>query len=155
MTSKIAYLSELASVLCNNEKTHEGVLHFYKTFKPGQFLSAFSCLKSKGFDVCALLLSLLLFRLRGESISRMQDKMRNFLERVDDNTFYRLMNNPWMDWRKLLIGLAKQFKVHVRASGDFIIGITCFVLDDTDIEKKGKTFEFISKVFIMLLNFSI
>ena len=147
MTSKIAYLSELASVLCNNEKTHEGVLHFYKIFKPGRFLKAFSCLKSKGIEVSALLLCLLIFRLRGESISRMQDGMRNFLERIDDNSFYRLMNNPWMDWRKLLIGLAKQFKAHVKASGDSPGGTTCFVLDDTDIEKTGKTFEFISRVF--------
>lgn len=77
----------------------------------------------------------------------MQNYGKNFLEKIDGNTFYRLMNNPWMDWRKLLMGFAKQFAAHVKASGDFASRITCFVLDDTDIEKTGKTMEFIGRVF--------
>ena len=147
MASKIAHLSELESVLCNNEKTNEGVLHFFSAFKIGRFLGLFGSFKSKGFDVSVLLLSLLIFRLRGESICRMQIRSKNFLEKIDDNTFYRLMNNSWMDWRKLLMGFAKQFAAHVKAKGDFVSGTTCFVLDDTDIEKTGKTMEFISRIF--------
>ncbi|MCF6331795.1 MAG: hypothetical protein L3J11_00810 [Draconibacterium sp.] len=100
MASKIAHLSELESVLCNNEKTNEGVLHFFSTFKTRRFLGSFGPFKSKGSDVSLLLLCLLIFRLRGESIYRMQNHGKNFLEKIDDNTFYRLMNNPWMDWRK-------------------------------------------------------
>jgi len=147
MTSKIAHLSELESVLCNNEKTHEGVLHFFSVFKIGQHLASFGSFKSKGFDVTVLLLSLLVFRLRGESICRMQIRSKNFLEKIDDNTFYRLMNNPWMNWRKLLMTFAKQFAAQVKANGDNTAGVTCFVLDDTDIEKTGKTMEFISRIF--------
>jgi len=109
MTSKIAHLSELENVLCNDEKPNGGILHFFSTFKITRLLAAFGSFKSKGFDVSVLLLSLLIFRLRSESICRMQIRSRNFLEKIDDNTFYRLMNNPWMDWRKLLMGFAKQF----------------------------------------------
>jgi hypothetical protein len=144
MASKLAHLSELESVLCNNEKTNEGVLHFFSVFKIWRYLGAF---KSKGFDVSVLLLSLLVFRLWGESICRMQAKGKNILEKIDDNTFYRLMNNPWMDWRKLLMAFAKQFAAQVKANGDNTAGATCFVLDDTDIEKTGKTMEFISRIF--------
>ncbi|MBK5263417.1 MAG: hypothetical protein JJE17_12755 [Peptostreptococcaceae bacterium] len=72
---------------------------------------------------------------------------KNFLEKIDDNTFYRLMNNQWMDWRKLLIGFAKQFVALAKANGDNAPGVTCFVLDDTDIEKTGKTMEFIGRIF--------
>ncbi|MBC8321485.1 MAG: transposase [Bacteroidetes bacterium] len=147
MASKIAHLSELESVLCNNEKTNEGVLHFFSTFKIGRFLGSFGSFKSKGVDVSVLLLSLLIFRLRSESIFRMQNRSKNFFEKIDDNTFYRLMNNSWMDWRKLLMGFAKQFAAHVKAKGDLNPGISCFVLDDTDIEKTGKTIEFIGRVF--------
>lgn len=147
MTSKLAYLSELEGVLCNNEKTKDGVLHFFTTFRITRFLAGFGSFKSKGFDVSSLLLSLLIFRLRSESICRMQNHRKDFLESIDDNTFYRLMNNPWMDWRKLLIGFAKQFVAHVKAKGDSASGTTCFVLDDTDIEKTGKRIEFISRVF--------
>lgn len=147
MGSKIAFLSELESVLCNNDTTNEGILHFFSAFKIGRFLGSFNSFKSKGFDVSVLLLSLLIFRLRGESICRMQNRAKNFLESIDDNTFYRLMNNQWMDWRKLLLGFAKQFAWHVKAKGDPVSGTTCFVLDDTDIEKTGKTIEFIGRVF--------
>lgn len=147
MGSKIAILSELESVLCNNEKTNEGVLHFFSAFKIKRLLGSFNAYKSKGFDVSVLLLSLLIFRLRGENISRMQNRARNFLENIDDNTFYRLMNNQWMDWRKLLLGFAKQFARQVKAKGDPVSETTCFVLDDTDIEKTGKTIEFIGRVF--------
>jgi hypothetical protein len=147
MGSKIAILGELESVLCNNEKTNEGVLHFFSAFKIRRLLGSFNAFKSKGFDVSVLLLSLLIFRLRGESICRMQNRPRNFLENIDDNTFYRLMNNQWMDWRKLLLGFAKQFAWQVKAKGDPVSETTCFVLDDTDIEKTGKTIEFIGRVF--------
>jgi len=147
MTSKITHLSELESVLCNNDKINEGVLQFFTAFKIERLLGAFDSLKSKGFSVSVVLLSLLLFRLRNESICRMQNQSRNFLEKIDDNTFYRLMNNPWMNWRKLLMSLAKQFAAHVKAKADHTSGVTCFVLDDTDIEKTGKTMEFIGRMF--------
>ena len=147
MASKIAHLSELENVLCNDEKTNEGILHFFTTFKITRLLAAFGSFKSKGFDVSVLLLSLLIFRLRSESICRMQIRSRNFLEKIDDNTFYRLMNNPWMDWRKLLMGFAKQFIAQAKSKGDATSGPTCFVLDDTDIEKTGKKFEFIGRIF--------
>jgi len=147
MGSKITYLSELESVLCNNEKTNEGILHFFSAFRIGRFLGSFNSFKSKGFDVSVLLLSLLIFRLRSESICRMQNRCKNFLESIDDNTFYRLMNNQWMDWRRLLLGFAKQFASQVKSKGDSLPGTTCFVLDDTDIEKTGKTVEFIGRIF--------
>ena len=147
MATKIAYLGELESVLCNNEKTDQGILHFFSAFNLGRLLGAFGSFKHKGFGVSVLLLSMLVFRLRSESICRMQNQRKNFLEHIDDNTFYRLMNNPWMDWRKLLMGFAKQFAAHVRAKGDFASGTNCFVLDDTDIVKTGKTMEFMGRVF--------
>ena len=147
MATKIAYLGELESVLCNNEKTDEEILHFFSTFNLGRILGAFGSFKHKGFGVSVLLLSMLVFRLRSESICRMQNQCKNFLEHIDDNSFYRLMNNPWMDWRKLLMGFAKQFTAHVRAKGDFATGTNCFVLDDTDIVKTGKTMEFMGRVF--------
>jgi hypothetical protein len=57
------------------------------------------------------------------------------------------MNNPWMNWRKLLIGFARQFVKHVEEKGDNNTGITCFVVDDTDLEKSGKTIEYIGRIF--------
>ena len=53
-----------------------------------------------------------------------------------------------MDWHKLLITFAKQFAAHVKANADNVTNqVTCFVIDDTDIEKTGKTFEYIRRIY--------
>jgi hypothetical protein len=77
MRSKITYLSELESVLSNNDKINEGVLQFFTAFKFGRLLGALDSVKSKGFSVSVLLLSLILFRLRNESVCRMQNRSKN------------------------------------------------------------------------------
>lgn len=147
MSSNIGNLSELENVLCNNEKTHEGVLQIMSAFKIGRFLSLFEYAKSKGWHVSVLLFSFLIFRLRGESVNSGQSSS-SFLPKIDDNAFYRLMNNSRMDWRRLLLGIAKQFKRHVNEKGDQASDSpTCFVLDDTDLPKTGKTFELFGRIF--------
>ena len=147
MSSKIGNLSELESVLCDIDKTNKGVLHFVSAFKLSRLLGAFNALKSKGISVSVLLVSLIFFRLRGGSINSMVQQRFSFLPTVDENTFYRLMNNPWMDWRRLLLGFAKQFKKHVETKAESCIKFTCFIIDDTDLQKSGKTIEFISRIF--------
>lgn len=147
MSSKIGNLSELENVLCDIDKTNKGVLHFVSTFKLSRLLGAFNALKSKGFSVSVLLVSLIFFRLRGGSINSMVQRRFSFLPMVDENTFYRLMNNPWMNWRRLLLGFAKQFKMHVETKAESCKKITCFIVDDTDLHKSGRSIEFISRIF--------
>ncbi len=61
MSSKIAHLSELESVLCNNEKTDKGVLHFFTTFKIARLLKAFCA--AKVYTGCKTLIRILSKRL--------------------------------------------------------------------------------------------
>ena len=98
-------------------------------------------------SVSMILFSLIIFRLRGNSIPQSLNHPINFLPKMDDNTIYRLLNNSWMNWRKLLFGFAKQFKHKVKEKGDQNCGITCFVVDDTDMEKSGKKIECIGRIF--------
>ncbi len=147
MSSKIANIGELSNILSDNNKTDKGVLHFVKTFKTSKFLAAFNTFKSKGICVSVLLTSLIIFRLRGLNVCQMDASPLSFLPKIDDNTFYRLINNVRMDWRKLLIGFAKQFISITKEKGDQNNGIKCFVIDDTDIVKTGTTIEFISRIF--------
>jgi len=116
-------------------------------FKIDRLLGQFDNLKSKGWSVSMLLVSLIFFRLKGIGISQMPNQRMSFLPKIDDNTFYRLMNNSWMNWRKLLMGFAKQFIAHAKAKGDHNSGVTCFVIDDTDLQKTGKTIELIGRIF--------
>ena len=147
MASKIGNLSELDNVLCDFEKTNKGVLGFVAAFGLGRLLSRFNAFKSKGFSVSVLLLALILLRLKGQRINRVSENLSGFLPRVDVNTLYRITNNAMMNWRRLLLGFAKQFKKQVETKGDPNEGFSCFIVDDTDLPKTGKSFEFISRIF--------
>ena len=93
----------------------------------------------------SILVALILCRLGGLSVYAAQ-KTGNL--QMDDNTIYRLMNNQLIDWKSILLSFAKQFLKCVSSKGEVDAkAVRCFVIDDTDIEKCGKTFEGLSKIY--------
>lgn len=147
MASKLNNFSELQSILSDEEKTNEGVLHFHSQFNVTRLVQSLSAVKIKGYLVSTLIFVLCIYRLRGLTVWRMHKTMATRLFDMDENTLYRFMNNEWIDWRKLLMGFAKQFKSLARNHGSETQGMSFFIIDDTDLEKTGKTFEFISRIF--------
>jgi hypothetical protein len=147
MHSKLNKISELEKILTDNNTTDRGILHFFFQFSITKILKPFENAKKKGFDVCTLILTLCLYRLRGASIWAMQELGNKIIFAGDENTLYRFMNNSRMDWRKLLMSCAKQFKAQTEKHGSDNESIKCFVIDDTDIEKTGHKFEFIGRIF--------
>ena len=145
MSAKLSNLDELRNILTKKEKLDEGVLVFSKQFNMGQLLKPFSEVKKQGYSLMIILVSLILNRLGGLSVYAAQ-KTGNM--QMDDNTVYRLMNNQFIDWRSILLSFTKQFLncVSSRCSVDEK-SVKCFIIDDTDIEKRGKTFEGISKIY--------
>jgi len=92
-----------------------------------------------------ILVSLIFSRLGGVSVYAAQ-KTGNLP--MDDNTIYRLMNNPLINWKSILLSFAKQFLRCVSSKCEVAEkSVKCFVIDDTDVEKIGKTFEGISKIY--------
>lgn len=146
MSSKLHHLNELELILTDKEKTNEGILAFYTQFKISRLLKHFDCIKSKGFLVSTIIFTLCMCRLRGLTVWTMQRSGCSGFFSGDENTIYRMMNNPFMNWRKLLMSFAKQFKTITQVHGDST-GIKAFVLDDTDIVKTGKTIEYIGRIF--------
>jgi hypothetical protein len=145
MSAKIGILNELSSILTQKEKTDEGVLVFSKQFKIGHLLKPFSDIKKQGYSLMSILVALLLSRLGGISVYAAQ---KTGCLKMDDNTMYRLMNNPLVDWKSILLSFSKQFLKCVLSKGEVDEKrVKCFVIDDTDIEKCGKTFEGISKIY--------
>jgi len=147
MASKLNNLSELQSVLSDEHKTGEGVLAFASQFNVSQLLKPFAMAKTKGFFISTLITALCLYRLSGKSIWAMQRVGNKNIFEGDENTFYRLLNNEKVNWRGILMSFALRFKSLVEQKCDTNGAVKCFVIDDTDIEKTGKTFEFISRVF--------
>ena len=145
MGAKLSNLSELGNILTQKEKTDEGVLTFSKQFKLSQLLKSYSSVKKQGYSLMLVFVAMILSRLGGLSVYATQ-KTGNL--QMDDNTIYRLMNNPLINWKSILLSFAKQFIQCVCAHTEpDKKAVKCFVLDDTDIEKSGKTFEGISKIF--------
>jgi len=145
MDAKIGILDELRTILTQKEKRDEGVLVFSRQFKIGQLLKLFSDVKKQGYSLMLILVALILSRFGGLSVYAAQ-KTGNL--QMDDNTIYRLMNNQLIDWKSILLSFSKQFLkcVSSKCEADEK-SIKCFVIDDSDIEKRGKTFEGISKIY--------
>jgi hypothetical protein len=145
MSAKLNNLNELSSILTKKEKRDDGVLVFSKQFKLGQLLKPFSEVKKQGYSLMLIFVALILSRFGGLSVYAAQ-KTGNIP--MDDNTLYRLMNNPLVNWRSLLLSFAKQFLKCVSSKCEIDEKVVkCFIIDDSDIEKQGKTFEGISKIY--------
>jgi len=145
MGAKLSILDELGNILADKKKTDEGVLVFSKQFNIGHLIKPFSEVKKKGFSLMKILVALILSRLGGLSVYAAQ---KTGYLKMDENPMYDLMNNPLVDWKSILLAFAKQFLKCVSSKGESDEkAVKCFVLDDTDIEKSGKTFEGLSKIY--------
>ncbi|MDR2475380.1 MAG: transposase, partial [Bacteroidales bacterium] len=131
-------LNEIASVL-REKKIDEGVLGFAKHFRIGQLLKSFSDLKQHGYSMVTLIVKLILIRLGGLSIYAEQ---KTGSKTLDENILYRLMNNSQIDWRKMLMSFAKRFIRIIQKNCESIDNqVRCFIIDDTLLEKTGRTIE--------------
>ena len=145
MSAKLSNLTELSNILTQKDRADEGVLAFSKQFKIRRLLKPFSSVKKQGIALISILVVLILSRLGGLSVYAAQ-KTGNL--DMDDNTIYRFMNNQLIDWKSIVLQFAKQFLKCVSTKGKIDEkSVKCFILDDTDIEKSGKTFEGISKIY--------
>jgi hypothetical protein len=148
MSTKVSNLNELSAILTKKEKSDEGILSFSKQFNPGLLLRPFSHVKKQGHTLKDIFVAMILRRLGGLSIYTASKT--GHIE-MDENAVYNLMNNPLVDWSSILLSFAKQFLKCVLSnsedSGKEQKADRCFVIDDTDIEKSGKTFEGLSKIY--------
>ena len=107
-------------------------------------------IKHKGYSLSDIVTVLLLFpfmtisTVRSFSLSRF-----NQLTEAKKDTFFRLKNNEYFNWRNLLYFLAKRFKKLVERSSDDEAADSpkCFILDDSTTRKEGTKIEYIGKVF--------
>lgn len=74
-----------------------------------------------------------------------------FIENGKD-LLYRFASNPSINWRKVLYSLSKDLIKSI--DGDLYDNKnpTCFIIDDTDIEKSGRRIEFIGRVWSHVVN---
>jgi hypothetical protein len=110
-------------------------------------------IKTKGFDVFSIIQFLACLPLMGlYTIGGIFPSEYAGFVLCKKDTFYRLKNNPNIPWRKLMLSIAKRFytlslKHSQEQSGDENQSPTCFIFDDTDLDKTGKKIEGVSKIW--------
>lgn len=62
------------------------------------------------------------------------------------DVFYRFMENPSVDWRKALWYVSVQLWNRIHLRSDHKTEDVCLILDDTDLQKTGRTIEKIGRV---------
>ena len=107
----------------------------------------------RGRDMAEQILAMMVFRILGETIGFMsKTKFYDILE-VGKNCFYRLLARPEMDWRILLLSMARRFQNIVRKEkAEEINAPKCYIIDDTTVSKTGLHFEGLSRVFDHVLS---
>lgn len=150
------FLSEISAFFKNNNahKAMYSIMDVIKWLKMSAM--ALFGMKSKCNNVYSLLQvfqTLLLyscFMIRnpynygGSSLSRLVDCKKD--------VFYRFMNHPGIDWRKLLYHLNLQLWSKIRVRSGHKSENTCLIVDDTDYPKTGRRSENIGRVYSHLQN---
>ena len=148
MNAKLSNLSELANILNSEKSLRTDLLTLFTRFGLGRLLCRMSMEKQKGVSAVQLILSLCLFRVFSETVHSIYDKHFYDLLDTGKNCYYRMMNRPSMDWRRLLLYMAVRFQAILRAKHAKSEGLPkCYILDDTTLEKTGMRMEHVSRVF--------
>ena len=149
MEAKIEKISELSKLLSVKTRMSDDLFHLFGKFGIGHLLSRLSLEKQDGVSASELLLSLCLFRIVGESIHSICKHKIYELSNHGKNCFYRMMIRPQMDWIRLMNHFALRYMCLLRKYGEApqTKTTTCFIIDDTVLEKSGVRVEGLSLVF--------
>ena len=104
--------------------------------------------KRCGFSPIDIIMTLLIIPLMRIVSIKGYIESRYKITEMKKDTFYRLLNNEDLNWRKLLINISKKFKSSVKPEKDHST-ITFGIIDDTTLEKTGKRIEGIGKYTII------
>jgi hypothetical protein len=102
--------------------------------------------KMRGYPIAEIMTVLLLFPILMVTTVRGFIQSRFALTDARKDTFFRLMNDEKMNWRKLLYAVGKVFRKSAKAT-DNRQSPECGIIDDTVLEKTGRRIERIGKVF--------
>ena len=149
MEAKIEKISELSKLLNVKTRMSDDLFHLFGKFGIGHLLSRLSLEKQEGVSASELILSLCLFRIVGESIHSICKHKIYELSNHGKNCFYRMMIRPQMDWRRLMNHFALRYMCLLRKYSEAPQSntTTCFIIDDTVLEKSGVRMEGVSRVY--------
>ena len=149
MEAKIKKISELSKLSSVKTRMTNDLFLLFGKFCIGHLLSRLSLVKHDGVSSSELILSLCLFRIVGKSIHSICKHKIYELSNHGKNCFYRMMIRPQMDWRRLMnhFALCYMYLLRKYSEAPQSNTTTCFIIDDTVLEKSGVRMEGISRVY--------
>jgi len=156
----IKNLSELKMTFVRKHKKSEFFTNLIEVLKIGKYHSVFSSVKQKGISSLSLIRILISFPfIDQKSVYGFTGSYWNRFAGFGKDAYYRLKNNPGINWRVFLIGVVKQVSGILKEKGITTdintSAIKAFVFDDTPIAKTGHAIEGVSRVWNHVINSSI
>lgn len=154
----IKNLSELKKTFVINNKKEKTFSNLIDVLKIGKHHALFSKVKQKGISVIILIKILITFPfLEEKNVYSFTKSYWNKFANFGKDAYYRLKNNPKIDWRKFLFAIVKRTIITLseRRQDNEIKDIKAFIFDDTSIAKTGILIEGVSRVWNHVIQKSI
>jgi hypothetical protein len=147
-------INEIKSFFNQSENAANIILNLCKKFFIPKLSSQLDSIKKRGYSGSSLIMFLIYLPFLGVStVAGLFKSGHANLSKSQKDAYYRLKNNPLINWRKILFGFSKQFKKLTIENGEpDTQSVKCFIADDTDAPKTGRKIEFIGKIFSHVVN---
>ena len=156
----IKNISEMKMTFVHEHKKSEFFTNFIEVLKIGKYHSIFSSVKQKGISSLLLIKILISFPfIDQKSVYGFTSSYWNRFAGFGKDAYYRLKNNPGINWRGFLIGVVKQVSGILEEKGitpnNIASAVKVFVFDDTTTAKAGYMIEGVSRVWNHVIQKSI
>jgi len=146
----IKNLSEISNYRSNNDYTATTFNRVLKCFNLGPINRMLNASKTKGlkgaelFKLIFIMPFIGMLNIHQLYISGIKESLS-----VDDNSYYRFLNNSNINWRGILHTFGRQFILKSEQYSEDKVdnSVKCFIVDDTQLNKTGKMIEGIGKVY--------
>ncbi len=123
------------------------LIDIFAVFSGKSIIRGVFAVKSKGIPLVNLLQTLILMPFLGASnVNSLFKRHYHLFYDGEKDCLYDTLRNPNTDWRKLLLNFSKCFIKNVDKN-TLKQGLSFFIADDSDLEKRTPFFENISRVF--------
>ncbi|NCB44854.1 MAG: transposase [Clostridia bacterium] len=141
------HLHELKSLLDNDDKKSFNLYQVFDLFKSKRLDNLFIEYKVKGLAFATIFYQLIEMTILNFTVHQ-YSSMNEEPDAGKKDVYYRLKNDPRIDWRMITYMLVNRFLFMVRIhQEDPSDKPRCLIADDTVLPKRGKTIEGIGKVF--------
>lgn len=145
-------LSEIESLFVHKHKKEEYFTKMIDVLKIGKYHNIFSNVKTKGISSLLLIKILIAFPFIG--VNSVYSFTRSYWNKTigfGKDAYYRLKNNPRINWRLFFFGIVKQvlktLSQRAKNTKEQLTGIKAFIFDDTPEAKTGIKIEGTSMIY--------